>query len=183
MLDGKECRTCKAKKPFATYHKCSNNPDGLQYSCKPCRNASRRAAYAKNPEREKARQKKIRDTSVQKRAARKLINSSKILGLIEHPDHCQLCGVVGAVEGHHPDYDEPHTVIWLCRPCHLRHHHQEQIVQKTRHLEPRGRLGRQVMGALRDIHENYTTLQKRTLSKSVRIPDSGRGLSGNKDGA
>jgi hypothetical protein len=40
-----------------------------------------------------------------------------------------------------------------------------------------------VMGALRDIHENYTTLQKRTLSKSVRIPDSGRGLSGNKDGA
>ena len=38
--------------------------------------------------------------------------------LIEEP--CS-CGAGGA-EMHHPDYDKPLIVIWMCRACHLQHH-------------------------------------------------------------
>lgn len=34
---------------------------------------------------------------------------------------CATCGAAKA-QAHHPDYDDPRTVVWLCRPCHLRHH-------------------------------------------------------------
>jgi hypothetical protein len=33
---------------------------------------------------------------------------------------CILCGA--EAQAHHPDYDRPRLVIWLCRPCHLDFH-------------------------------------------------------------
>jgi len=34
---------------------------------------------------------------------------------------CQVCGEL-KVEGHHPDYDKPLDVIWLCRKHHIAAH-------------------------------------------------------------
>lgn len=36
----------------------------------------------------------------------------------------QPCAVCGAepTDGHHPDYDRPLVVIWLCRRCHAAEH-------------------------------------------------------------
>ena len=39
-------------------------------------------------------------------------------GLLKRPDKCSRCGLIGKIEGHHPDYDKPLEVIWLCRKCH-----------------------------------------------------------------
>lgn len=39
-------------------------------------------------------------------------------GKLIKPDNCTLCLSKENIEGHHPDYDKPLEVIWLCRKCH-----------------------------------------------------------------
>lgn len=34
------------------------------------------------------------------------------------------CGEL-EVEMHHPDYDDPRTVVWICRECHLELHRRQ----------------------------------------------------------
>ncbi len=35
------------------------------------------------------------------------------------PDSCQMCGLVKSrLERHHPDYNLPLMIVWLCKPCH-----------------------------------------------------------------
>jgi len=36
---------------------------------------------------------------------------------------CSKCKSTERIDGHHPDYDRPLDVIWLCRPCHVLLHH------------------------------------------------------------
>lgn len=31
---------------------------------------------------------------------------------------CAICGKKTHIEGHHPDYDKPYEIIWICRPHH-----------------------------------------------------------------
>src|SRR5262245_10815927 len=33
--------------------------------------------------------------------------------------HCEMCGDEAKTDGHHPDYDHPLVVQWLCRRCHM----------------------------------------------------------------
>lgn len=35
---------------------------------------------------------------------------------------CRCCNPYIDSQMHHADYDKPHDVIWLCRPCHLAEH-------------------------------------------------------------
>jgi hypothetical protein len=34
------------------------------------------------------------------------------------PDRCSLCHTIGPVNAHHPDYNKPLEVQWLCDSCH-----------------------------------------------------------------
>lgn len=36
------------------------------------------------------------------------------------PMQCCKCGA--DAEKHHPDYEKPVEVVWLCRECHIKHH-------------------------------------------------------------
>ncbi len=38
--------------------------------------------------------------------------------LVKEPCHCGEA----KVEAHHPDYDDPRSVVWLCRKHHREHH-------------------------------------------------------------
>ncbi len=40
------------------------------------------------------------------------------LGKIQKPDICQECGKKGEVDTHHPDYQNPDLIEFLCRFCH-----------------------------------------------------------------
>ena len=43
-------------------------------------------------------------------------------GRLVRPDRCGICGGTGVIHGHHADYAEPLSVIWVCRACHGRLH-------------------------------------------------------------
>jgi hypothetical protein len=45
--------------------------------------------------------------------------------------NCEVCGVGGKLEGHHPDYDKPLEVMTLCKSCH-----EELHVRINRNKEP-----------------------------------------------
>lgn len=47
-----------------------------------------------------------------------------------HPDPqpCSVCGTEKDVHRHHDDYDKPLDIRWLCRGCHVDHHHAPEEV-------------------------------------------------------
>lgn len=54
-------------------------------------------------------------------AHRAVQRAIKTGALVRQP--CEHCGAAGHTDGHHEDYTKPLAVIWLCVPCHNRHHH------------------------------------------------------------
>ena len=64
-------------------------------------------------------QKSLLDGHVEKRLrAGALLNAALSRGGIRRGTRCEKCGGSFIIEGHHPDYDEPLEVIWLCKFCH-----------------------------------------------------------------
>ena len=50
--------------------------------------------------------------------ARRIIFMALKAKMIERPEFCSSCMKEEKLEGHHPDYNKPLEVIWLCVPCH-----------------------------------------------------------------
>ncbi len=82
-----------------------------------------RRAYQKTEDgkaRHTAANKAYRQRNKKKLAAHNAIAKAILRkGLI--PDPCFVCGCED-VEGHHPDYDHPLQVVWLCEPHHTEAH-------------------------------------------------------------
>lgn len=58
--------------------------------------------------------------------ARNQFSQAKRRGEVTPPSACERCGREGYVDGHHHDYSKPLDVEWLCRPCHIAHHHGDE---------------------------------------------------------
>lgn len=64
-------------------------------------------------------------------------------GLVLRGSHCQACGAAGemkdgrsTIQAHHPDYNKPLDVEWLCQKCHHKwHKHNKAIPRKEVKLE------------------------------------------------
>jgi len=46
--------------------------------------------------------------------------------LIKQP--CEKCGAISNVDGHHPDYEKPLDIIWLCRAHHMQEHSRLKLL-------------------------------------------------------
>lgn len=44
---------------------------------------------------------------------------------IVRPTDCSQCGSTLKIEAHHPDYDKPLDVVYLCHVCHVAWHRRE----------------------------------------------------------
>lgn len=54
------------------------------------------------------------------------------IGKLIRPTTCSQCLIECKPEGHHPDYNKPLEVIWLCKKCHITEHKKCKAVL---HLE------------------------------------------------
>jgi hypothetical protein len=47
-------------------------------------------------------------------------------GDVIRPNRCIECGTNGKIHAHHPDYNKPLAVMWLCAICHSKQHKKEK---------------------------------------------------------
>jgi hypothetical protein len=86
------------------------------------RNPTDKAAIAQPPT--PSRQARWQAANPKARWAHGCLQSALRRGLVERQP-CAVCGDE-KVDGHHPDYDRPMCVIWLCRKHHKATHRDER---------------------------------------------------------
>ena len=137
------CRRCKETKPLEDFYEHPSTKHGRDTRCKEC---SKECAYdlrKQYPDRHRKydnmrwrTNKKRRQANLNKKGeyrrdpknkvaiqargeARRAVASGRIVKALS----CVLCGHCSvALEMHHPDYSDPLYVVWVCLPCHRRHH-------------------------------------------------------------
>lgn len=134
----KRCPRCKDVKPLDGYHRNRKHSDGHHDTCKACRKlaaqdwseekreAARRAVRKSHstPEFrardvEYKREYQRRPDVKAKHRARNAVKDALLSGRIVRPTACTTCNSEGGtLDAHHPDYNRPLDVFWLCRPCH-----------------------------------------------------------------
>lgn len=65
---------------------------------------------------------KERATKDEQRAAHNAVYRALRRGELVKPTACSWCGAEGRrIHGHHPDYNRPLMVVWICDRCHGTH--------------------------------------------------------------
>ena len=116
----KTCSGCKVEKNKLDFSKDKYRKDGLCCRCKLCMKKYLQTEAGK--ESQNRYQRKYRKAFPEKEKAHHVISHAIEAGrLFKQP--CP-CGET-EVEGHHPDYNNPLLVKWLCRKCHNELHRKE----------------------------------------------------------
>lgn len=133
----KECFKCHRTLPLEEFYRHPRMTDGHLGKCKECTKLDVQQHYAANrekmaeydrrrdrtPERRKQRRealKRHRQLHPERNSARQKANKAIAAGrLTKQP--CQVCGASNA-QKHHPDYNQPLLVNWLCFACHQKAH-------------------------------------------------------------
>ena len=123
-----KCYLCKEQKGPEDFNKDRTRPSGLMSRCRDC-DRERTKAKRRTDE---GRAKMVVDSRRWKRANKIKENAHKAVaralkaGKLSRPDTCSRCPSDEHIQGHHPDYQQPLFVIWLCRDCHTNLHRELQ---------------------------------------------------------
>ena len=145
LVTERRCCRCGQAKPLEEFHRDRAQSLGRDYRCKQCAAAYRQTTERKISNRQA--NKRYRQTTKGRMSARQAnekkrrwpkenrvkakTNWAVARGLLARPNFCSLCGGNGKILAHHPDYDKPLEVIWVCYPCHhLLHAHNSQLKEK-----------------------------------------------------
>ncbi len=110
----KICSKCKIKKPVRDFYE--HKRDVYRSRCKPChlgdnkeyRSTGYYREYLSSP-----------DIAAKYFARRYLSHAVRDRRISKEP--CAFCGAE-QVQGHHPDYNQPLLIVWLCITCHRKLH-------------------------------------------------------------
>lgn len=125
------CFKCGTEKPLHDYYRHSQMADGHLNKCKSCAKADVGAYRAEHidslraydrargnrqpPSYLKEYRQRFPKKSKAVSALNRAVRSGKVI-----PEPCFICGE--RAEAHHPDYDQPLAVVWLCPPHHKQAH-------------------------------------------------------------
>ncbi len=131
----KHCYRCNKVKVPSDFNTREDAPDKRQYWCRECvatykaDNQHKRKAY--NAKYYKSKRYKELSLVRHKTKDPKVHNAQSKLrlavktGKIAKPTICSICEQeypIEKIQGHHPDYDFPYFVRWLCQKCHTHIH-------------------------------------------------------------
>lgn len=139
-MTAKVCISCGQQKPEGDFYKNKNMKDGRINKCGSCYRKQctdyRRATLEKRRQKEVERSRARNQTDKQKGAvclwksenrafvlAQKKLQYAVISGLVSRWPVCAVPDCERKPEAHHPDYDRPLDVVWLCRSHHQQAHH------------------------------------------------------------
>ena len=108
-----QCRRCHTKGNIAT-----RNPDNARRINREYMARTR----VKKPDEVRARDRLRPPAPPEKVIARSKLNVAVKGGKLEKPIECSKCGSPRRINGHHPDYEKPLEVKWLCPLCHAEVH-------------------------------------------------------------
>ena len=112
----KECTKCRTIKELREFNTRPDSPNGYRSECKQCQ-------YAAQYKREKENRYKVSAKNKARIATEK--------GLLKRPNYCMCCHKIKKLDRHHPNYDEPYYVLWICRKCHTEIHSIKGSYKKT----------------------------------------------------
>ena len=130
------CSMCGETKSLSDFCLAVRNCNGHTGHCLACNRVRYRFSYrawqARNRERCAAARKRYRkphesrdrwrrESRTAKAKARTAVNNALTAGKIRKPGHCDRCWQrtpSRRLHGHHPDYNRPLVVTWLCTLCH-----------------------------------------------------------------
>lgn len=135
----KRCFKCLCVKPIDDFYKHVAMKDGHLNKCKDCTKRDERArrladidriraydrARASMPHRVASRSaiiKKWKAEHPNRRRAQNAVANAIRDGKLEKWPVCAMPECDRKPEAHHPDYDSPLEVVWLCRPHHMQAH-------------------------------------------------------------
>lgn len=145
----KHCFKCGELKPLSGFYRHPEMADGYLGKCQECTIADVKATRlakidyyrrydklrAHMPHRRalaKRVQEEWRALNPKRRAAQVLLSKAVRDGRLI-PEPCFVCG--GKAEAHHPDYDTPLAVVWLCPPHHKQAHAITRATSATARLK------------------------------------------------
>lgn len=120
MKQVKYCGGCDTTKPISEFYKNISTKDGLHYACMACHREHARK-YEKSDKGKKTVRKKVNKMRILHRVkweAGATLRYAVKTGKIIKPEICENCGRKTKLQGHHPDYSKPLSVLWFCGPCH-----------------------------------------------------------------
>jgi hypothetical protein len=135
-MTSKRCFKCLCTKPLAEFYRHAAMGDGHLNKCKDCTKADvkerrqvewekvraydrMRASQPHRVAQAKRIQERWKAEHPERRAAHVIVGNALRKGALKrHP--CWVCGE--KAEAHHPDYDRPLDVVWLCQPHHKQAH-------------------------------------------------------------
>lgn len=136
-----KCRFCKAfftkseviKNTKIIY----NNKEYQYYACNTC-NTAWVAVYRKTKTGREAVRRAVEKSENRypgKQEARVKLRLAILSGKIRVPKKCVSCKQIKKLDGHHPDYNRPLEVVWLCRKCHIGLHKKKCYNIPTTHSQ------------------------------------------------
>lgn len=126
----KKCSCCKQEQDISNFGVNNSTPNGKSRQCAECvriRSRKKRARIYQQSDRGKElkriRQNKDYKENKHKHTAKRLVSYLIKIGKLKR-EPCEVCGETRSF-GHHPDYDKPAEVVWLCQKHHSKVHRKQ----------------------------------------------------------